>query len=63
PHSADIQAEGKEDRFGNTKLPNDCRAIVWEFLVYNIFLLSSNSKNHEPAIIGDKYRKFRPCRE
>ena len=39
PHSADIQAEVKEDRFGNKKLPNDCRAIVWEFLVYNRFLL------------------------
>jgi len=37
PHSADIQAEVKEDRFGNTKLPNDCCAIVWEFLVYNKF--------------------------
>jgi hypothetical protein len=39
PHSADIQAEVKEDRFGNNKLPNDCRAILWEFLVYNRFLL------------------------
>ena len=33
PHSADIQAEVKEDRFGNNKLPNDCTAIVWEFIV------------------------------